>query len=297
MHVRALQLSSDMQHSKGRKVMNDFSKMAEENLKEINNIIHKAEKDATKVPYGALNTVRRGNIFQYYYKSDDKNSKRTYLKRSEEKFARSLAQRDFANAVLKVARHDKMCLTKTLQVHELEDYMQMYQKLPDARNRLVTSYVMSDDEYAQRWLENENKRKVEDADKVDNLRYFKLPDAEDAIITEKGEIVRSKSEKILADKLYMLNVPYVYEVPLMLRGLGYVIPDFITLNKRTRKSFYLEHFGLMDQPQYMDKAIKKIELYEKNNIFPGDGLLITYETENHTLNIQTAEILIRKFLL
>lgn len=277
--------------------MIDFSEMVRENLKEINDIIHKAERDAAKVQNEALNTVRRGNVFQYYRKSDDENSKRVYIRRADEKLAKTLAQRDFAKVVLKAARHDRMCLIKMLKVLERDDYLKMYQKLPEARQRLVSSYVMSDDEYARLWLENERKKKVEYADKVENRRHFMLPDAEDAIITEQGEIVRSKSEKIIADKLYLLNIPYVYEVPLLLNGFGYVIPDFITLNKRTRKPYYLEHFGLMDQPQYMDKAVKKVEAYEKNDIFPGDGLLLTYETENHSINIQTAETLIRKFLL
>ena len=274
-----------------------FSEMVRENLKEINDIIHKAERDAAKAPNESLSSVRKGNVFQYYRKSDDENSKRIYIKRSDEKLAKALAQRDFANLVLKTARHDRMYLTKMLQVLERDDYLKMYQKLPEVRRRLVSSYVMSDDEYAHRWLEDERKKKTDIADKVENRRHFVLPDAENAIITEQGEIVRSKSEKIIADKLYLLNVPYVYEVPLLLKGFGYVIPDFATLNKRTRKPYYLEHFGLMDQPQYMDKAVKKVEAYEKNDIFPGDGLLITYETESHSINIQTAEVLIRKFLL
>ena len=45
------------------------------------------------------------------------------------------------------------------------------------------------------------------------------------ILTEKGESVKSKSEKIIADKLNMMNIPYCYEVPLYLKGYGYVKPD------------------------------------------------------------------------
>ena len=58
---------------------------------------------------------------------------------------------------------------------------------------------------------------------------------DNAIITEKGEAVRSKSEKIIADKLYMKEIPYVYEQPLYLKGYGYVVPDFKILNVRTKK--------------------------------------------------------------
>ena len=54
------------------------------------------------------------------------------------------------------------------------------------------------------------------------------------LITEKGEYVRSKSEKIIADTLTKNNINYVYELPLRLKGYGTVKPDFTVLNKRTR---------------------------------------------------------------
>ena len=38
--------------------------------------------------------------------------------------------------------------------------------------------------------------------------------------TDKGEIVRSKSELIIANTLAKLGIPYKYECPLFLRGFG-----------------------------------------------------------------------------
>lgn len=108
--------------------------------------------------------------------------------------------------------------------------------------------------------------------------------------------MRSKSEKILADKLYAMNIPYVYEIPLYLRGYGDVRPDFMVLNKRTRKEYYWEHLGMMDDREYCEKTIRKIECYEKNGIFPGKNLLLTYETEMHPLNGRVVEEIIREYL-
>lgn len=77
------------------------------------------------------------------------------------------------------------------------------------------------------------------------------------ILTEKGESVKSKSEKIIADKLNMMNVPYCYEGPLYMKGYGHVKPDFKVVNVATRKEYYWEHFGLMSDEEYAKKAIKK----------------------------------------
>ena len=46
------------------------------------------------------------------------------------------------------------------------------------------------------------------------------------ILTEKGERVRSKSEKIMADYFYRNGIFYKYERPLYLPGVGIVYPDF-----------------------------------------------------------------------
>ena len=66
------------------------------------------------------------------------------------------------------------------------------------------------------------------------------------IVTEKGERVRSKSEKILADYFYRNNILYQYEKPLYLKGYGTIYPDFTFLSKKTRKEIYWEHEGIVN---------------------------------------------------
>ena len=86
------------------------------------------------------------------------------------------------------------------------------------------------------------------------------------IVTEKGERVRSKSEKSLAEYFYRNNILYQYERPLYLKGYGTVYPDFTFLSKKTRKEIYWEHEGMMDKPEYAKSAVKKIESYQRNGI-------------------------------
>ena len=51
--------------------------------------------------------------------------------------------------------------------------------------------------------------------------------------TKKGEYVRSKSEKILADMFYDLNIPYEYECQLILRNGYEYYPDFTFISPYT----------------------------------------------------------------
>lgn len=120
-------------------------------------------------------------------------------------------------------------------------------------------------------------------------------DEDSEITTDKGEPVRSKSEKIIADKMNKKGVPYVYEQPLLFNGYCYIVPDFKVLNRKTRKEIYWEHLGMMDDADYVEKAIKKIELYEKNGIFQGDKLIVTYETKEHPLNVKHVDKMIGQY--
>lgn len=117
------------------------------------------------------------------------------------------------------------------------------------------------------------------------------------IVTEKGERVRSKSEKILADYFYRNNILYQYEKPLYLKGYGTVYLDFTFLSKKTRKEIYWEHEGMMDKPEYAKSAVKKIESYQRNGIHLGERLILTFETELTVLNSQIVEELVEKYLV
>ena len=117
------------------------------------------------------------------------------------------------------------------------------------------------------------------------------------IVTEKGERVRSKSEKILADYFYRNNILYQYEKPLYLKGYGTIYPDFTFLSKKTRKEIYWEHEGMMDKPEYAKSEVKKIESYQRNGIHLGERLILTFETELTVLNSQIVEELVEKYLV
>ena len=115
-------------------------------------------------------------------------------------------------------------------------------------------------------------------------------------MTEKGERVRSKSEKIMADYFFRHGIEYKYECPIHLKGVGIVYPDFTFLSKRTGQEIYWEHCGMVDSPTYARNMVRKINAYERNGIFPGERLILTYETEQTILNTEKIEQMIQKYL-
>ena len=114
------------------------------------------------------------------------------------------------------------------------------------------------------------------------------------IYTEKKERVRSKSEKIIADMLYHKNIPYKYECPINLKGLGMIYPDFTCLRLADRKTILWEHLGMMTDPIYCQKAMKKIDIYAKNGFIQGRDIIYTFESEKYSLNTMSVENLINQ---
>ena len=68
--------------------------------------------------------------------------------------------------------------------------------------------------------------------------------------TERGDLVRSKSELVIADKLHGRGVDYGYEQPLVLSNGRTRYPDFTIADHARGVTFYWEHLGMLDNPGY-----------------------------------------------
>ena len=76
-----------------------------------------------------------------------------------------------------------------------------------------------------------------------------------------------------------------------------IYPDFTFLSRKTRQEIYWEHNGKMDDPTYAQNAVRKIRAYEENGIYPGERLILTFETEKMILDIRIVKRLAERYLL
>ena len=89
--------------------------------------------------------------------------------------------------------------------------------------------------------------------------------------------MRSKSEQAIANRLEARGIPYRPEAPLRF-GDKIVYPDFMILLPSGDIVIW-EHFGLMDDPEYKQKASEKIEEYRKCGFVQHKNLICTYEED------------------
>ncbi|MGW7477070.1 ATP-dependent DNA helicase [Nonomuraea muscovyensis] len=85
--------------------------------------------------------------------------------------------------------------------------------------------------------------------------------------TINGEMVRSKSEVIVANILRNLGVDYRYEETLIMPDGSWRSPDF-TIRVPDRPPIYWEHLGVLNKPDYAAKWEDKRRWYAENGILP-----------------------------
>ena len=263
-----------------------IKKLLLEEKRELETIKEKIRRSLAKAPGGFLRVKRKRGGLEFYYRENDVRAKRNgrYLRKQEFPFACQLAQRDYDKMIMKSAENRIDAINAFLKQYDETDLSEVYKRTGELRREIIKPHKVPDEEYIKAWgsVQYEGKLIGEDVT---------------VIYTEKGEKVRSKSEKIIADKLYAMGIPYRYEYPIKLKGYGIVYPDFCVLNVRTRKEYYLEHLGMMDNPEYVEKAIAKINTYARNNLFLGDQLLLTFETQRQPLDAKAMDALFKeKFL-
>ncbi len=230
-----------------------------------------------------LRCAIKGNSYQYYVG-------KKYIPKSEKKKLKEMANREYREKLLTVVRENirKLERLKKCYTYDFSAPEAVYTNLHPARKHLVTPLILPKEEYIRRW-QDEPYERWEIADE----------DVRGVFITERGERVRSKSEKIIADALYRNGVPYKYECPLKLRRgrqMVQVRPDFTALSLLTMEEMIIEHLGMMDDEQYFLKSMDKIDLYEKNGYLIGQKLLLLHETMEHPLDTTVMEKYITTYL-
>lgn len=95
--------------------------------------------------------------------------------------------------------------------------------------------------------------------------------------TGEGIKIRSKSERVIANRLEKYMIPYRYEAKLSLDGIN-CYPDF-TILKNDGSLILWEHLGLADNQDYAFNAYRKLENFRKHGFVQHKNLICTYEND------------------
>ena len=229
-------------------------------------------------PDGGIN-IRRQNNRDYYYLTGA-GPKEIYLSAKNTDLIKVLIQKNYLERTLKSAKKEAAVLERILDIYPDDVMEDVFLNLPDNRKKYVDPVFGKNDRFVHDWLAQPYVRKA-----------FKKTDP--VYLTLKGERVRSKSEVIIADRLFAKGIPYKYECPLKV-GKKVIHPDFTILRLSDLRIIYHEHCGKMDDQDYVEeRVVKRINDYSKAGIILGENLFLTFESSTTPLNVEVLDRLIK----
>lgn len=248
----------------------------------LEKLIAKIEKSLAKAPEGNLLISKCRDNSQFYLREDSKQKKGKYIKKGERDLIKKLAQKKYDQKLLFIAKKEMESLNRIDTSHESNPYERLSDKMNLGLDYIKPLYPQ-DDEFLKKWNDED---------------YSHMGFSEDSpkFYSRKGERMRSKSETIIANALEKYGIPYMYEYPIEIAGRNYH-PDFKILNLRTRETIYWEHFGMMDDRDYLNESVRKINVYTLHGLVLGGNLIATYETIKTPLDCKVVETMVQTYCM
>ncbi len=267
----------------------DVLKTLQGKIDELGALIQNLQTRLKDAPAGVL-LLKTSNGHQSRYLKCETMETLEYLGKDKEPLVKALSQKKYDQGLLKVATRQKAELERTLErlskgngPRTLDDVMST---MPESLKRYITLDPATNEGFIAKWSQPSPKRFYKGDVPKESPHY-----------TMRGEHVRSKSEILIADRLYARGVPYHYELAFSPNeGVSIRHPDFTVLNTRTLEEFYWEHLGKMDDPKYSVTSKEKVEWFAAYGIVPGRRLIVTFETSMNPLNTRYVDRLIDLYL-
>lgn len=222
-----------------------------------------------------LKGLTRGSLLNrngHPYRAYTENGRRYQVPVNDSKIVDELSLRRHIKAGLSsVQQRVKIC-KEFLKNEVFYDPIQIHTHLPDVyHNNLSDILFPADDINIITWASQPYKRNP-------------APFVEEHYTTG-GIQVRSKSEALIGSTLEQRKMIFRCE-PEIWCGFRNYYPDFAVLLPGIRRVIYLEHFGKMDDPDYLKKTMKKLKDYQKHGLYLGYNFFFTWETSYHPLNMK-----------
>lgn len=240
------------------------------------------EKYSNLIPDLRFKVSKQRGKERYYYKNKLSDEYK-YISNAEE--IHRLLVIYYAQKALIPLKRELSHINRILEKNTEEEIQSLINRNSDKKNSLLKPDALEicDDLYTKMWLSEKYEPKG-------------FSPRTPKIYSLSGKRVRSKSEASIINCLEARNVPYYYEYPIYIDGI-YYHPDFRILRIRDRKVIFWEHWGSMDDPEYVAEQLRKLEEYKKVGIELGKNLFVTMESRLHPLNIKIINKFIDDFLV
>lgn len=242
--------------------------------------IHTLQSQINALPDGKLICAFDGKYYKWYVSN---GHQKLYLPKRERRIAEQLAAKKYMTLLMNELSQEKRAIDFYLNHHKLSDSKSAELLTNPEYSDLLSSFFTPLSEELTQWM---------------NAPYTTNQIFPEQLIHKSisGHLLRSKSESIIDTFLYLNKVPFRYECALCLKE-STIFPDFTIRHPKTGQTYYWEHFGLMDNPNYYKNAYSKLQFYTSCGIVPSIQLITTFETKNHPLSSEIVEKIVTHYFL
>lgn len=257
----------------------------------LNEILTKSYKRLDFVR-NELRSCPQGKIYEqtkngkiYYIQSVSKNGKLCHIGINQNQDVVSgLIKRTLLENEAKVLDRNtnalSNCLRKISDYELTEDIIRLKKRCPSITDKMIEESLRFKEQ--SEWMKDE-------------YEQSNYKEEEKKHVTSRGLKVRSKSELLIAEKLYEYKVDFRYE-QVMHIGKTTIVPDF-TIRREDGKIIYWEHEGLTNVDSYIKWQRNKADLYASNGIVPWDNFIVTYDNAEGNIDLRIVESEIKNKIL
>ena len=212
--------------------------------------------------------IAKNGAYHRWYQTDGHIS--TYIPKSNKEHIQQLALKKILSLKYDYLEKEYQILKKCLTSHQknpkkdlelLEQYPSYVNDLKSNSYRQITS--------SQSWNEESFEKNTSYPEQL----IFPSPSK---------NILRSKSEYMIDTALFSAGIAFRYECKLTINEIQF-FPDFTIFLPHQQKLIYWEHFGMMDNPDYANKALHKLKFFTENGLILNQNLIVTFETSKFPL--------------
>ena len=238
-----------------------------------------------KAPEGKLRISCSRKSTAFYHNRSNKGRDEVHLTLANDSpLIQKLAEKDYFRKLIPVAEEELRTVDELLRIEERQTLANVFCTLHPERRKLVIPVEETREEAQRKWIG------IPTPPSEPRTGSYFIP-------TERGEYVRSRNEYLIANALFHAGIPYKYEFPYTAVNDVVLHPDFYVRNINTGQEFFWEHFGMMDNPDYvMKNFLYKINLYQADGIILGKNLIATFSGGKCELDIDTVSKTIDAFL-
>ncbi|NLD20633.1 MAG: hypothetical protein GX663_10405 [Clostridiales bacterium] len=249
--------------------MDHYRKQLEEIRFSLESLKEKLMVEQNECPLGRLNSsIDRGRLQYYAVKEVDRGQRKSDGRQkgtnnrqkkvginNNPEIIKGLARKEFLIRTCKELNNNIMVVQRAIDNFRTFEPKGIIGVMTKAYRSLPEDYFFKKNGMRDEFLLNHDERivagiKSHEAWARQPYEQSDYRSEERNKITSQGERMRSKSEVMIAEKLYEYGVPFRYEQVINV-GKWKLAPDF-TFEDRKKDEFYWEYCGLMDNIQYVN---------------------------------------------